>query len=164
MTESETIAEAWGLTRLRELTQRNNPDDAPAFFRTMQFGGTISYRTVETGRLGFAWTPQEAVTHPDGGVQGGVVVVVADFAQAFVTLSLLEEHLPRSTVDFDVRYFSLIRSGEPVLVDSVAINRSNRNTTIETTFTRERDGRLLAKVTGGWVIAPGRSFQTKTGA
>lgn len=164
MTDSATTTELWGLTRLRELTRRNNPDDAPPFFRTMQFGGTISYQTVEAGRLAFVWTPHDAVTHADGGVQGGVLVVVADFAQAFVTLSLLEQHQPRSTVDFDARYFSLVRSGESVLVDSVAINRSSRNTTIETTFTRERDGRLLAKVTGGWVIAPGRSFQPKPDA
>jgi uncharacterized protein (TIGR00369 family) len=105
--------------------------------------------TVEPGRIGSTWTPGKHFSLPDGYIQGGLLCALADGGQWLAIATTLKALEPWVTLDLHIRFARPIKAGEQVEIESRVLNRSKTSALVETTFTRA-DGKLAAKVTGGW--------------
>ena len=111
--------------------------------------------SVETGRLVSIWTPGDQNTVMDGYVQGGIVTAIADGAQTLALISTQDELEAWVTLDFHTRFVRPIKAGARVEIDTIVLNKSKTSALIESTFMLP-EGKLAAKVTGGWRHAAGR--------
>lgn len=104
---------------------------------------------VEPGRILTHWTPGEHFTVSDGYVQGGLISALADGGQWLTIATTQESVEPWVTLDLHTRFVRPMKAGERVEIEHRVLNRSKTSAVVETTFTL-RDGKLAAKVTGGW--------------
>jgi acyl-coenzyme A thioesterase PaaI-like protein len=106
-------------------------------------------QSVEAGRIVTAWTPGPHFSLGDGYVQGGLLAAMADGGQWLAIATTQDTIEPWVTLDLHTRFVRRIKAGERVDIEHRVVNRSKTAAIVETTFTLS-DGKLAAKVTGGW--------------
>lgn len=115
-------------------------------------------QTVGPGRIVSRWIPGAQFTVSDGYVQGGLICALADGGQFLAITSTLNAVEPWVTVDLHTRFVRPVKAGEQVEIESRVLSKTKTAAIVETTFTLA-DGKLAAKVTGGW-----RRSETRTPA
>jgi acyl-coenzyme A thioesterase PaaI-like protein len=113
---------------------------------------------VEPGRIVTHWTPGQQFTVADGYVQGGLLSAMADGGQFMTIVTTLETVEAWVTTDLHTRFVRPIKAGERVEIESRLLSKTKTAAIVETTFTL-LDGKLAAKITGGW-----RRSETRTPA
>lgn len=145
-----------GLDLAHAIKARKNPFPLPPWVEHMRVHEENLVHTVEAGRIGSTWTPGKQFSLPDGYVQGGLLTALADGGQWLAIATTLEALEPWVTLDLHIRFVRPIKAGESVEIESRVMNRSRTSAFVETTFTRA-DGKLAAKVTGGWTKSETRT-------
>jgi acyl-coenzyme A thioesterase PaaI-like protein len=145
-----------GLDFANAIKARKNPGPLPPWVEHMRVHEENLVHTVEPGRIGSTWTPGKHFSLPDGYVQGGLLGALADGGQWLTIATTLEALEPWVTLDLHIRFVRPIKAGESIEIESRVLNRSKTSAIVETTFTRG-DGKLAAKVTGGWSKTDTRS-------
>jgi len=140
----------WGMDFVNSIRDRKVPP--PPFAAHLKFPECMRLDEIEEGRVVQTWTVPPHFTLHDGIVQGGLLGTIADAGQTFALLTTHEAFETWPTLDFHMRFVRPIKAGEAVRVESQVINKSKNNAVIETTLT-SADGKLLARVTGGWARA-----------
>jgi len=138
-----------GLDLANAIKARKNPLPLPPWVEHMRVHEENLVHTVEPGRIGSTWMPGKQFSLPDGYVQGGLLTALADGGQWLTIATTLDALEAWVTLDLHIRFVRPIKAGEQVEIESRVLNRSKTSAILETTFTRA-DGKLAAKVTGGW--------------
>ncbi|WP_395647554.1 PaaI family thioesterase [Terricaulis sp.] len=151
-----------GLAFVKAIQEKRAPGGGPppwvAHMRVMEEN---LIESVEPGRLVTNWTPGPQFTVNDGYVQGGLLSAMADGGQFTTLMSMFTEFEMWVTMDLHARFVRPIKGGSTVRIESVVLNKSKTNAVVESTFTV--DGKLAAKITGGWrKIEQGRTEQLKS--
>jgi uncharacterized protein (TIGR00369 family) len=145
-----------GLDLANAIKSRKNPLPLPPWVEHMRVHEENLVHTVEAGRIGSTWTPGKHFSVPDGYVQGGLLGALADGGQWLAIATTQDAVEPWVTLDLHMRFVRPLKAGEPIEIESRVLNRSKTSALVETTFTRA-DGKLAAKVTGGWSKSETRS-------
>ena len=145
-----------GLDLANAIKARKNPLPLPPWVEHMRVHEENLVHTVEPGRIVSLWTPGQHCTVPDGYVQGGLLGALADGGQWLAIATTQETIEPWVTLDLHIRFVRPIKGGETIEIESRVLNRSKTSAFVETAFTRV-DGKLAAKVTGGWSKSETRS-------
>jgi uncharacterized protein (TIGR00369 family) len=140
----------WGLDFVHAVRDEKVP--VPPFAAHLQLRQGVRFEEIEEGRVVQTWTVAPHFTLPDGIIQGGTLCVVADMSQTMAIFTTLDAFETWPTLDFHIRFVRPIRAGDAVRIESRVVNKSRSNAVIETTFA-SADGKLLARVTGGWTRA-----------
>jgi uncharacterized protein (TIGR00369 family) len=111
---------------------------------------------VEFGRVVSRWTPGQQFTVPDGYVQGGLIVAVADAGQGLAIMTTHAAPEPWVTIDLHTRFVRPIKRGESVTIESVVLTKTRNTAIIETTVSLPHE-RMVARISGGW-----RRSETRT--
>jgi uncharacterized protein (TIGR00369 family) len=150
-----------GLEFVQAIAERRFPAPLPPWVEHMRVHEENLVHTVEVGRIVSTWTPGKQFSLPDGYVQGGLLAALADGGQFTAIATTLEALEPWVTLDLHVRFVRPIKAGETVELDSRVMNRARNSAFVETTFTRA-DGKLAAKVTGGWAKSETRNVAAQS--
>lgn len=129
----------------RKLTDE---EETPPFFRSLGFPYPISW---SPGRVAARWTVDPRFLHEQGGLFGGFLAALSDYALAMATLSVLEDGEIFTTSDLRTCFFHSITGGE-LDIEAAVIHRGRRMIHAEVLFTRE-DGRLVAKATATQLVS-----------
>jgi len=140
----------WGMDFVKSVRDEKLP--APPFAAHLKLRQGVRFDEIEEGHIIQTWTVAPHFTLPDGIVQGGLLVTIADMSQTMAIFSTLEAFETWPTLDFHIRFVRPIRVGDAVRIESKVVNKSKNGAVIETTFA-STDGKLLARVTGGWTRA-----------
>jgi uncharacterized protein (TIGR00369 family) len=140
----------WGIDLVNSIREEKVP--APPFAAHLKLRQDVRFEEIEERRVVQTWTVAPHFTLPDGIVQGGLLGAIADMSQTMAIFSTLDAFETWPTLDFHIRFVRPIRQGEAVRIESKVVNKSRNGAVAETTFT-SAEGKLLARVTGGWTRA-----------
>lgn len=154
--------ENWGLKAVKKATIEGGGSFTLPFIRKLGLEHELRFVTIEDGLTIVEWQTQPELDSFDGIVQGGVMNVIADFAQAHAFTSTLDKPAAFSTIDMHTRFVRSVKSGTMLTVKSQVTSRTRSGAIIETEFLRP-DGQLTTKVTGGWQIVD-RAFKVQPAA
>lgn len=139
----------WGVSILNSIRDKTAAIAPPPFVSHLKLDQSLRIDEIEDGRVVQSWTPAAHFGMPDGIVQGGLFCSIADMSQAFALLTTQNAIENWATLDFHVRFLRLARIGEVVRIESEVVNKTESKALVETSFVSD-DGKLLARVTGGW--------------
>ncbi len=142
----------WGLDFLRSMRDGTLSKPPAPFVAHLNLRQSARIEEFEEGRVVQSWTVEKQFTLPDGIVQGGLLCAIADMSQTFAIFSTLDAFEIWPTLDFHIRFIRPVRMGEIVRVESRVVSRGKASAVVETTL-ENADGKLLARVTGGWAKA-----------
>ena len=140
----------WGMDFVNSV--RNEKVPPPPFAVHLQLRQGMRFEEIQDGHVIQTWTVAPHFTLPDGIIQGGTLNVVADVSQTMALFTTLDAFETWATLDFHTRFVRLIRAADIVSVESKVMSKSKNSAVVETTFA-SADGKLLARVTGGWMKA-----------
>ena len=138
----------WGMDFVNSIRDEKVP--APPFGVHLELRQGVRFEQIEEGHVVQTWTVAPHFTLPDGIIQGGTLNVIADMSQTMALMTTHDAFETWPTLDFHTRFVRPIRAGDAVRVESTVVNKSKNGAVIETTFA-SADGKLLARVTGGWM-------------
>jgi len=138
-----------GLDLANAIKAGRSPSPPPPWVEHMRVHIENPIQSVEVGRIVTAWTPGPQFSLGDGYVQGGLLAAMADGGQWLAIATTQDAIEPWVTLDLHTRFVRRIKAGESVEIEHRVVNRSKTSAIVETTFTLA-DGKLAAKVTGGW--------------
>lgn len=138
-----------GLDFANAIKAGRSPSPPPPWVVHMRVLEENPIQIVEVGRIVTAWTPGPQFSLADGYVQGGLIAALADGGQWLAIATTQEAIEPWVTLDLHTRFVRRIKAGERVEIEHRVLSRSKTSAIVETTFTLG-DGKLAAKVTGGW--------------
>lgn len=147
----------WGLQAVRAAFIPGGKARKLPFVRTTGLDHHISLIEAHSGRLDLSWNARESLNSFDGIIQGGVLTVIADYAQAHTFTTILERPIGFSTLDFNVRFLRPVRSGEAYQVESRILDGTARTAIIETLI-RRSDAKPTTHITGVWQMSD-RAFR-----
>jgi uncharacterized protein (TIGR00369 family) len=148
-----------GLDLANAIKARRFPKPLAPWAEHMRVTEENLVEVVEAGRIVSAWTPGQQFTVSDGYVQGGLICALADGGQFLAIATTLEAIEPWVTIDLHTRFVRAIKAGEPVEIESRVLSKTKTSAIVETTFTIA-EGKLAAKVTGGWRRSETRTVPT----
>jgi len=141
---------SWGIAFVTSIRDEKVPP--PPFAAHLRLRQGIRIDEIEEGRVTQTWTVEPHFTLPDGIVQGGLLCTIADLGQTFAMFTTLDAYETWPTLDFHIRFLRPIRAGDVIRIESKVVNKSRNGAVIETTFA-SGEGKLIARVTGGWARA-----------
>lgn len=160
--DAPPVEETWGMKAVRSvlsMSPAGNSRRLP-FARTLGLSASVHLIDVGYGTLALDWDAHSDLDSMDGIIQGGVLNVVADYAQGHCFSTVLDKPQGFSTVDFQTRFLRPVPSGQSYAVTSKVLERTRRTALIETWF-RRADGKPTTHVLGTWQIVD-RAFEVKS--
>ncbi|MBM3800490.1 MAG: PaaI family thioesterase [Actinobacteria bacterium] len=132
-----------------ESSPEGNAAPSPSQFPLAVFLGM----TVETTGYGTARaevTIDERHLNPNGVAHGSVVFTLADTSMGAATMSILDDGLPCSTIDTQVRYLRAAGPGR-LAVETTIVKPGKRIVHLESRAV-DQQGRLVATATGSYAV------------
>lgn len=170
MAIAETIADQqtdepklnWGVKAVRNVLAPDGHSRKLPFAKTLGLSDTIRLTAADFGLVTLEWDARAPLDSMDGIIQGGVLTVIADYAQGHCFSTTLDAPQGFSTVDFQTRFLRPVPSGQTYLIESRVIDRARKSAVIETWF-RRTDGKPTTHIVGAWQLVD-REFKVKTAA
>lgn len=152
----------WGMKAVRNVLAMTPPGNSRKlpFARTLGLSASVRLSDVGYGTLTLDWDAHSELDSMDGIIQGGVLNVVADYAQGHCFSTVLDKPQGFSTVDFQTRFLRPVPSGQTYAVVSKVLEQTRRTALIET-WVRRIDGKPTTHVLGTWQIVD-RPFEVKS--
>ncbi len=151
----------WGVKAVRSVLAEGGHSFSLPFARTLGFGQSIRLVSASFGDVELEWDAEAPLDSMDGIIQGGMLSVIADFAQAHCFSTILDAPQGFSTVDFNTRFLRPVPSGQTYRVHSKLVDRARKTAVFETVFKRA-DGKPTTYVVGSWQLTD-REFKVKQG-
>lgn len=151
--------ENWGVKAVRSVLAPGGHSRKLPFARTLGLSLSVNLVDVSWGEVTLEWDAAAGLNSMDGIIQGGILTVIADYAQGHCFSTTLEAPQGFSTVDFQTRYLRPVPSGQTYAITSRVLEKSRRTGLVETWF-RRQDGKPTTHVIGTWQLVD-REFRVK---
>lgn len=150
----------WGVKAVRSVLAPGGHSGKLPFARTLGLDQSVDLISANYGEVVLNWAATPPLDSMDGIIQGGVMAVIADYAQGHCFSTTLDAPQGFSTVDFQTRFLRPVPSGQTYRVESRLLERSRKTGLIETWF-RRADGKPTTHVIGTWQLVD-REFKVKS--
>jgi uncharacterized protein (TIGR00369 family) len=112
-------------------------------------GGLRLDPSSEDGRALLEWTPEPTYQGYAGVLHGGIISTLLDETMAHAVLSRVGR---APTVEIDVQFLKLVRTGVPLRVTAVVLEQRKRIVIAEAELVQ--DGEVRARASGKFIVVP----------
>lgn len=135
----------WATDRLEAL--KAGAAEPPPIVRTLKLGLLDDWGE---GWVRKRWTPSPELATADGSLFGGYLAALADQVLAFAAMTTLPEDRLYRTVNLQVNFLRVGRSG-PLAIEARVVAQTRQLITVRAEFRRE-DGALIADATAQQIV------------